>query len=283
MQEKEASPALRRGLKNRHLQMIALGGAIGTGLFYGSVSTIALAGPAVMLAYLLGGIMIFFIMRMLGEMAVDEPVSGSFSHYAGKYWGDFPGFLSGWNYWFNYIIVSMAELAAVGIYMNFWLPDLPQWLSALVCLTVITILNLTNVRAYGEMEFWMALVKITAIVLMIGLGGWLLVTGAPFPENISNLWAHGGFLPNGWWGFLLATAVVMFSALSSSASQRGRQRIPTVPSHRRSIRSSGVSSSSTSAPWRFLWLFGHGTRSARMRAPLSRFSATSASLRRRIS
>ncbi|MBF1691367.1 MAG: amino acid permease [Selenomonas sp.] len=211
MQEKEASPALRRGLKNRHLQMIALGGAIGTGLFYGSVSTIALAGPAVMLAYLLGGVMIFFIMRMLGEMAVDEPVSGSFSHYAGKYWGDFPGFLSGWNYWFNYIIVSMAELAAVGIYMNFWLPDLPQWLSALVCLTVITILNLTNVRAYGEMEFWMALVKITAIVLMIGLGGWLLVTGAPFPENVSNLWAHGGFLPNGWWGFLLATAVVMFS------------------------------------------------------------------------
>ena len=211
MQEQEASPALRRGLKNRHLQMIALGGAIGTGLFYGSASTIALAGPAVMLAYLLGGIMIFFIMRMLGEMAVDEPVSGSFSHYAGKYWGDFPGFLSGWNYWFNYIIVSMAELAAVGIYMNFWLPDLPQWLSALICLAVITALNLTNVRAYGEMEFWMALVKITAIVLMIGLGGWLLVMGAPFPANVSNLWEYGGFLPNGWWGFFLGTAVVMFS------------------------------------------------------------------------
>ena len=211
MQEKEPSLALRRGLKNRHLQMIALGGAIGTGLFYGSASTIALAGPAVMLAYLLGGVMIFFIMRMLGEMAVDEPVSGSFSHYAGKYWGDFPGFLSGWNYWFNYIIVSMAELAAVGIYMNFWLPDLPQWISALICLAVITALNLINVRAYGEMEFWMALVKITAIVLMIGLGGWLLVTGAPFPENVSNLWEHGGFLPNGWWGFFLGTAVVMFS------------------------------------------------------------------------
>ena len=211
MQEKEPSLALRRGLKNRHLQMIARGGAIGTGLFYGSASTIALAGPAVMLAYLLGGVMIFFIMRMLGEMAVDEPVSGSFSHYAGKYWGDFPGFLSGWNYWFNYIIVSMAELAAVGIYMNFWLPDLPQWISALICLAIITALNLTNVRAYGEMEFWMALVKITAIVLMIGLGGWLLVTGAPFPENVSNLWEHGGFLPNGWWGFFLGTAVVMFS------------------------------------------------------------------------
>ena len=190
---------MRRGLKNRHLQMIALGGAIGTGLFYGSASTIALAGPSVMLAYLLGGIVIFFIMRMLGEMAVDEPVSGSFSYYANKYWGKFPGFMSGWNYWFNYVIVSMAELTAVGIYMNFWLPDLPQWVSALVCLIVITVANFINVRMYGEMEFWMALIKITAIMMMIVLGLYLLFGGtAAFPENVSNLWAHGGFLPNGW-------------------------------------------------------------------------------------
>ena len=123
--------ALRRRLQNRHLQMIALGGAIGTGLFYGSAETIALTGPSVILSYLLGGVVIFFIMRMLGEMAVDEPVSGSFSYYAGKYWGAFPSFLSGWNYWFNYVIVSMAELTAVGIHMHFWLPDAPQWLSAL--------------------------------------------------------------------------------------------------------------------------------------------------------
>ena len=141
---------MKRGLKNRHLQMIALGGAIGTGLFYGSASTIALAGPAVMLSYLIGGIVIFLIMRMLGEMAVDEPVSGSFSHYATKYWGRFPGFLSGWNYWFNYVLVSMAELTAVGIYMNFWFPDLPQWISSLVCLVAITALNLVNVKAYGR-------------------------------------------------------------------------------------------------------------------------------------
>ena len=186
---------MRRGLQNRHLQMIALGGAIGTGLFYGSASTIKLAGPSVMLAYLTGGVVIFLIMRMLGEMAVEEPVSGSFSHYAAKYWGAFPGFLSGWNYWFNYVIVSMAELSVIGIYMNYWLPDLPQWLSALVCLTVITILNLTNVRAYGEMEFWMALVKITAIVLMIGLGGWLLVTGASGAGKSTLLRALAGLWP----------------------------------------------------------------------------------------
>ena len=206
---------MKRGLKNRHLQMIALGGAIGTGLFYGSASTIALAGPSgpsVMLAYLLGGIVIFFIMRMLGEMAVDEPVSGSFSHYATKYWGRFPGFLSGWNYWFNYVLVSMAELTAVGIYMNFWFPDLPQWLSALVCLIAITALNLVNVKAYGEAEFWMALIKIAAIVSMILLGlGLLFSSPQPFPENFSNLWSNGGFLPHGVWGLCLATAVVMFS------------------------------------------------------------------------
>ena len=203
---------MKRGLKNRHLQMIALGGAIGTGLFYGSASTIALAGPAVILSYLLGGIVIFFIMRMLGEMAVDEPVSGSFSHYATKYWGRFAGFVSGWNYWFNYVLVSMAELTAVGIYVHYWLPDVPQWLSALVCLVVITAVNLINVRAYGEFEFWMALIKITAIVLMIVLGLYLLgIAPQPFPENFSNLWANGGFLPNGWWGMGLATAVVMFS------------------------------------------------------------------------
>ena len=203
---------MKRGLKNRHLQMIALGGAIGTGLFYGSTSTIALAGPSVMLAYLMGGVVIFFIMRMLGEMAVDEPVSGSFSYYASKYWGAFPGFLSGWNYWFNYVLVSMAELTAVGIYMNFWFPGLPQWLSALVCLVAITALNLVNVKAYGEAEFWMAIIKIAAIVSMILLGlGLLFSSGTPFPRNFSNLWENGGFLPHGVWGLAEATAVVMFS------------------------------------------------------------------------
>ena len=203
---------MQRGLKNRHLQMIALGGAIGTGLFYGSASTIKLAGPSVMLAYLTGGVVIFLIMRMLGEMAVEEPVSGSFSHYATKYWGAFPGFLSGWNYWFNYVIVSMAELSVIGIYMNYWLPDLPQWISALVVLAFITALNLVAVRAYGEMEFWLAIVKVAAIVLMIALGLYLIFSRpGPFPVNFSSLWAHGGFFPNGVWGMMLSISVVMFS------------------------------------------------------------------------
>lgn len=203
---------MRRGLKNRHLQMIALGGAIGTGLFYGSAPTIQLAGPAIALSYLIGGIIIFFIMRMLGEMAVEEPVSGSFSYYASKYWGEFPGFLSGWNYWANYVIVSMAELTAVGIYMNYWYPDLPQWISALVCLVAITVLNLVNVRMYGEFEFCTAIIKVAAIIAMIVFGVFLIFTQmGPAPGNFSHLWMHGGFMPNGVWGLALSLVIVMFS------------------------------------------------------------------------
>lgn len=207
-----ADKKMKRGLKNRHLQMIALGGAIGTGLFYGSAPTIKLAGPAIILSYLLGGIIIFLIMRMLGEMSVEEPVSGSFSYYASKYWGEFSGFLSGWNYWFCYIIVSMAELTAVGIYMNYWLPDLPQWISALVCLVLITLVNLIDVRVYGEFEFWAALIKVVAIIGMIVFGFYIILTQmGSFPGNFRNLWVNGGFMPNGVWGVASSVVVVMFS------------------------------------------------------------------------
>ena len=194
-----ANHGMQRGLKNRHIQLIALGGAIGTGLFYGSAKTIQLAGPAITLSYILGGIVIFMIMRMLGEMAVEEPVSGSFSYYAYKYWGEFPGFLSGWNYWFNYIIVSMAELTAIGIYINYWWPDVPHWISALVCLVVITSLNLIEVKMYGELEFWFAIVKVIAIIGMIILGFLMIFTGigaGGTPLGFENLWIHGGFMPN---------------------------------------------------------------------------------------
>lgn len=203
---------MQRGLKNRHIQMIALGGAIGTGLFYGSAETIQLAGPAITLSYLIGGLVIFFIMRMLGEMSVDEPVSGSFSHYAYKYWGEFPGFLSGWNYWFNYIVVSMAELTAVGIYINYWFPNIPHWASALVFLVIITLANLVSVKAYGEFEFWFAIIKVVAILGMILFGVFLIFSGINGQATgFSNLWAHGGFMPNGLKGLILSLVVVMFS------------------------------------------------------------------------
>ncbi|PWD87529.1 amino acid permease [Ignatzschineria cameli] len=201
---------LKRGLKNRHIQMIALGGAIGTGLFYGSAESIALVGPAILLAYLLGGFIIYLIMTMMGEMSTHEPVAGAFSHFSYKYWGEFPGFLAGWNYWFLYILVSMAELSVIGIYIQVWFPDIPLWVSSLTVLIIITIINLFSIRIYGEFEFWFALVKVLAIILLIALGAYLILTGTD-GASITNLWQHGGFFPYGIKEFLLSLVIVMFS------------------------------------------------------------------------
>lgn len=207
---KENNGKLQRGLKNRHIQMIALGGAIGTGLFYGSAESIKLVGPAILLSYLLGGFVIYLIMTMMGEMSTHEPVAGAFSHFSYKYWGEFPGFLAGWNYWFLYILVSMAELSVIGIYIQVWFPEIPMWVSSLTVLILITIINLFSIKIYGEFEFWFALVKVLAIILLIVLGIYLIVTGID-GASISNLWAHGGFFPFGVKEFLLSLVIVMFS------------------------------------------------------------------------
>lgn len=208
----EQSPALARTLKNRHIQLIALGGAIGTGLFYGAAESIRLVGPGIVLSYLIGGGVIYLIMRMLGEMSTEEPVAGAFSDFAHRYWGGFAGFLSGWNYWLLYVLVSMAELTVVGLYMQFWFPALPGWLTALVIWAGVTAINLAHVRLFGEFEFWLALIKIVAIVGMIVLG-LVLVIGSTSGAStgLANFWRFGGFLPHGVHGLLLSLVVVMFS------------------------------------------------------------------------
>jgi len=203
---------LKRGLKSRHIQLIALGGAIGTGLFLGIAQTIKMAGPSVLLGYGIAGVIAFLIMRQLGEMVVDEPVAGSFSYFADKYCGHLPGFLSGWNYWVLYVLVSMAELTAVGIYVQYWWPGVPTWVSALIFFCVINAISLLNVKAFGEMEFWFAIIKVVAIIGMIVFGAYLLASGDAGPQaSIANLWQHGGFFPNGWQGLVMAMAVIMFS------------------------------------------------------------------------
>ncbi|MCL6329279.1 amino acid permease [Pectobacterium carotovorum subsp. carotovorum] len=212
MDNQQTDGTLKRGLKNRHIQLIALGGAVGTGLFLGIAQTIKMAGPSVLLGYAIGGLIAFLIMRQLGEMVVEEPVAGSFSHFAYKYWGDFAGFASGWNYWVLYVLVAMAELSAVGIYVQYWWPDIPTWVSAAVFFLLINAINLANVKVYGEMEFWFAIIKVVAIIGMIVFGGWLLLSGTGGPEaTVTNLWAQGGFFPNGVLGLVMAMAVIMFS------------------------------------------------------------------------
>ena len=204
--------SLQRGLKNRHIQLIALGGAIGTGLFLGSAGVLRSAGPSMILGYAIGGFIAFLIMRQLGEMIVEEPVAGSFSHFAHKYWSPFAGFLSGWNYWVLYVLVGMAELTAVGKYVQFWWPEVPTWATAAAFFILINLINLANVKAFGETEFWFAIIKVGAIIGMIVLGLYLLFSWRGGEQaSFSNLWTHGGFFPNGISGMVMALAIIMFS------------------------------------------------------------------------
>ncbi|WP_409291938.1 amino acid permease [Peribacillus sp. SCS-37] len=210
------SNELHRGLEERHITLMSLGAAIGVGLFLGSANAIKLAGPGILFAYALGGLMIFFIMRALGEMAIHNPVAGSFSRYANNYIGPLAGYITGWNYWFLWIVTCMAEITAVGIYMEFWFPGTPRWLWALAALVIMTGVNFLAVKAYGELEFWFALIKIVTIVLMIIIGAGMIIFGLGLggePAGISNLYKHGGFFPNGITGVLMSLQMVMFAYL----------------------------------------------------------------------
>jgi amino acid transporter, AAT family len=205
---------LARNLRNRHIQLIAIGGTIGVGLFLGSAKAIHNAGPGLLLAYALGGVAIFFIMRALGELLTYRPVAGSFATYAEEFCGPLAGFVTYWSYWFMWVVMAMAELTAIGIYVRYWFPDLPQWLPALVALVMLYGANLLAVRVFGELEFWFALVKVVTIVAFIAIG--LVVIFFHIGElgataGFANLYTHGGFLPFGIVGVLLTLQIVMFA------------------------------------------------------------------------
>jgi AAT family amino acid transporter/D-serine/D-alanine/glycine transporter len=205
---------LVRGLKERHVQLIALGGAIGVGLFLGSATTISRAGPGLVLAYGLGGVAVFFIMRALGELLLYRPVAGSFASYAEEFVGPWAGFTTGWSYWFMWVVTGMAEITAVAVYVHYWFPDIPQWVPALIALGVLYAANLIAVHVFGELEFWFALIKILTIVgmLVIGLAVILFgVGGLGETASFSNLVNHGGFFPTGVLGVVLVLQMVMFA------------------------------------------------------------------------
>lgn len=209
---------LHRGLHERHIQLIAMGGVIGVGLFLGSATAIKTAGPGILLAYLLVGIIVFFIMRALGEIAVTHPVSGSFSQYASTYLGKKYGYITGWNYWYQWVIGCMCEITAVGLYIKFWYPDIEQWIPALAALIIMTVVNLVAVKFYGEFEFWFAMIKVISIVGMILLGSLMILFGignGGVAIGISNLWTNGGFLPFGIQGVFLSLVMVTFAYTGS--------------------------------------------------------------------
>ncbi|WP_141364324.1 amino acid permease [Glutamicibacter uratoxydans] len=195
---------------------MALGSAIGTGLFYGSSAAIQAAGPAVLFAYMIGGAAVFIVMRAMGEMAVKHPVSGSFAHYASRYLGRFAGFVTGWTFTFEMAIVAIADVTAFGIYMGFWFPQVPQWIWVSVVVLLIAAINLMQVKVFGETEFWLAVIKVSAIIAMIAGGALLIIFGfsAPGAQTATGwdtLMASGTLFPNGFTGLLVSFAVVMFA------------------------------------------------------------------------
>jgi amino acid transporter, AAT family len=205
---------LARNLRNRHIQLIALGGTIGVGLFLGSAQAIHKAGPALILTYVVAGVAIFFIMRALGELLTYRPVAGSFATYADEFCGPFAGFVTGWSYWFMWVLTAMAELTAIGVYVRFWLPAVPQWVPPLVALVALYGVNLFAVRVFGELEFWFALIKIVTILALILAGlGVILFHFGDFGSHASfaNLWSNGGFAPFGIMGMLLTLQMVVFA------------------------------------------------------------------------
>ncbi|RQT14887.1 amino acid permease [Burkholderia contaminans] len=206
MRDRQEGPEqLKRQLGNRHIQLIALGGTIGTGLFLGSAGVLELAGPSMVLGYAVAGFVAFLIMRFLGEMLVEDPVPSSF-------WCEFSGFFAGWSCCVLYILVGMLELTAAGKFIQFWWPAVPMWATAALFFVVVNAMNFVNVRLYGESEFWFSMIKIAAVVGMIVLGLYLLISGSGGPHaTVTNLWRYGGFFPNGVHGLVMAMAFIVFS------------------------------------------------------------------------
>jgi amino acid transporter, AAT family len=209
-----AQEDLHRGLKDRHVQMIAIGGTIGVGLFLGSAMAIQKAGPSLVVSYAIGGLVMFFIMRALGELLLYRPVAGSFATYAEEFVGPWAGFITGWSYWFMWVVIGMAEITAVGVYVHYWFPEIPQWVPALITLGLLYSANLITVKLFGEIEFWFALIKVVTIVAMIVLGLTIILFeygDLGKTASFSNLWTQGGFFPFGTLGVLLTLQMVMFA------------------------------------------------------------------------
>lgn len=208
-----AQKELKRELANRHVQLIAIGGTIGTGLFLGSGKAIQQAGPSIMITYLMVGIAVFFVMRALGELLLSNAGYQSFTDIAEDYLGPRAAFITGWTYWFCWIMTAMADVIAVGVYVQYWF-DIPHWVPAVVCLIILLGLNLLTVKNFGELEFWFALIKVITILALIGIGVIFLIMGLKTDAGsvtVRNLWEHGGVFPNGVKGFLFSFQMVVFA------------------------------------------------------------------------
>ena len=208
---------LHRSLSNRHLQLIAIGGAIGTGLFMGSGKTISLAGPSILFIYGLIGIMVFFVMRALGELLLSNLNYKSFIDLSTDLIGPWAGYFVGWTYWLCWVTIGIADLSAIIYYLEFFnggesFTPMGGLLISTVAILFVLGLNLVTVKLFGEMEFWLAIIKVVAIIAMIAFGSYLLASGSGHSQSsLQNLWQLGGFFPNGITGLVMAMAMIMFA------------------------------------------------------------------------
>ena len=208
------APELSRGLENRHLQLIAIGGAIGTGLFLGSGRTISLAGPSILLVYLIIGFFLFFVMRAMGELLLSNLEYKSFADFAGDILGPWASYFVGWTYWFCWIATAIADTTAIAKYIQYWWPDTSSWIPAVGLVALLFLLNLPSVKAFGELEFWFALIKVLAIITLIVVGLYMIFTGSSHggqKSSFSNLWSHGGIFPMGFMGFAAGFQIAVFA------------------------------------------------------------------------
>lgn len=204
---------LQRELSNRHVQLIAIGGAIGTGLFLGAGQTIAMTGPSILLTYIFIGFMLFMFMRGLGEIIIQNTSFKSFADVTNTYIGPFAGFVTGWTYWLCWIITGMAEVTAVAKYVSFWFPHIPNWISALFCVLILMSFNLLSAKLFGELEFWFSIIKIVTIIGLIVVGAVMILFAYKTQfghASLTNLYNHGIF-PKGASGFFMSFQMAVFS------------------------------------------------------------------------
>lgn len=207
--------SLKRNLTNRHVQLIAIGGAIGTGLFMGSGKTIATSGPSVLLVYVIIGAVLFLFMRTMGELLLSDERYTTFADIARDLIGPWAGFVTGWTYWMCWVVTGVADMVAITGYVRFWWPNTPAWIPILAMTLLLFSLNAMTVKAFGETEFWFALVKILAILALVAVGIAMVALGTVDDQGsaaaVANLWSRGGFFPTGFTGFLGGFQIALFA------------------------------------------------------------------------
>ena len=232
----ETENGMVRGLQNRHVQLIAIAGTIGTGLFLGAGRSLSLTGPSIILVYMLTGAFMYLMMRAIGEMLYMDPDQHTFINFITKYLGKGWGYFSGWSYWVSLVFLGMAEITAVSNYVQLWFPNWPAWQIQIIFLALLSCVNLIAVKVFGEVEFWFGMIKIVTILALIATGIFMVTTNFETPAghaSLTNITSGFQMFPNGWVKFVMAFQMVFFAyqaiefvGITTSETANPRQVLP---------------------------------------------------------